>query len=63
MRPLIAHCHFGLGKLYRRTGRHEQAQEHLGTAATMYADMAMASWLEQAEAEMGRLAERHDRDG
>jgi tetratricopeptide (TPR) repeat protein len=52
MRPLIAHCHLGLGKLSRRTGRHEQAREHLGTAATMYSDMAMASWLEQAEAEM-----------
>src|SRR4030095_7307870 len=28
MRPLIAHCHLGLGKLYRRTGKREQAQEH-----------------------------------
>jgi hypothetical protein len=25
----------GLGQLYRRTGRREQAQEHLGTATTM----------------------------
>jgi hypothetical protein len=29
MRPLVAHCHLGLGKLYRRTGKREQAQEHL----------------------------------
>ncbi len=36
MRPLIAHCHFGLGKLYRRTGKGEQAREHLTTATTMY---------------------------
>ncbi|HYU16264.1 MAG TPA: AAA family ATPase, partial [Candidatus Acidoferrum sp.] len=35
MRPLVAHCHLGLGKLYRRTGKREQAQEHLTTAATM----------------------------
>jgi hypothetical protein len=21
MRPLVAHCHLGLGKLYRRTGK------------------------------------------
>ena len=28
MRPLVAHCHLGLGKLYRRTGKREQAQEH-----------------------------------
>ena len=29
MRPLVAHCHLGLGKLYQRTGKREQAQEHL----------------------------------
>ncbi len=53
MRPLVAHCHLGLGKLYRRTGKREQAQEHLRTATTMYSDMEMRFWLEQAEAEMG----------
>jgi hypothetical protein len=26
MRPLVAHCHRGLGKLYRRTGKRDQAQ-------------------------------------
>jgi tetratricopeptide (TPR) repeat protein len=48
MRPLAAHCHLGLGKLYRRTGKREQAQEHLITAATMYREMGMTYWLEQA---------------
>ena len=52
MRPLVAHCHLGLGKLYRRTGKREQAQEHLTTATTMYREMGMTYWLEQAEAEM-----------
>jgi tetratricopeptide (TPR) repeat protein len=56
MRPLIAHCHLGLGKLYRRTGKREQAQEHLTTATTMYRNMGMTYWLEQAEAEMIELA-------
>jgi class 3 adenylate cyclase/tetratricopeptide (TPR) repeat protein len=51
MRPLVAHCHFGLGKLYRRTGRQQEAQEHLTTATTMYREMDMRFWLEQAEAE------------
>ena len=51
MRPLVAHCHLGLGKLYRRTGKREQAQEHLTTATTMYREMDMRFWLEQAEAE------------
>ena len=51
MRPLIAHCHFGLGKLYRCTDEREQAQEHLITATTMYREMGMTYWLEKAEAE------------
>jgi tetratricopeptide (TPR) repeat protein len=50
MRPLIAHCHLGFGKLYRRTGKREQATEHLTTATTMYREMGMTYWLEQAEA-------------
>ena len=56
MRPRIAHCHLGLGKLYRRTSKRERAQEHLTTATTMYREMGMAYWLEQAEAEMRELA-------
>ena len=56
MRPLIAHCHLGLCKLYRRTGNAEQAQEHLTTATAMYGEMGMTYWLEQAEAEMRSLA-------
>jgi hypothetical protein len=51
MRPLIAHCHLGLGKLYRRTGKREQAQQHLATATTMYREMGMTFWLETAEKE------------
>jgi Tetratricopeptide repeat len=51
MRPLVAHCHLGLGKLYRRTDKHEQAQEHFATATTMYRQMDMTYWLEKAEAQ------------
>ncbi|MDO8476257.1 MAG: tetratricopeptide repeat protein [Candidatus Rokubacteria bacterium] len=56
MRPLVAHCHLGLGKLYRRTGEREQAQEHLTTATTMYREMDMLFLLEHAEAELRELA-------
>jgi tetratricopeptide (TPR) repeat protein len=49
MRPLIAHCHLGLGRLYRRIGDHAKAQEHLAPAATMYREMGMGFWLEKAE--------------
>ena len=55
MRPLVAHCHLGLGKLYRRTDKREQAQEHLTTASTMYREMGMTYWLEKAEADMKQL--------
>jgi hypothetical protein len=56
MRPLVAHCHLGLGKLYRRTGKNAEAKEHLSTATTMYREMDMRFWLEQAEAETRALA-------
>ena len=55
MRPLAAHCHLGLGTLYRRTGKREQAEKHFTTATTMYREMGMTYWLEQAEAETRRL--------
>jgi tetratricopeptide (TPR) repeat protein len=50
MRPLVAHCHLALGKLYRRLGKREKAQEHLTTATTMYREMDMRFWLEKADA-------------
>jgi len=56
MRPLVAHCHLGLGKLSLRTDKREQAREHLTTATTMYREMGMTYWLEKAEAEMRDLA-------
>jgi hypothetical protein len=52
MRPLVAHCHLGLGKLYRRTGQRALAGEHLTTAAAMYREMDMRFWLEQTEVEL-----------
>jgi hypothetical protein len=52
MRPLVAHCHLGLGTVYRRRDKREQAQEHLRRATTMYREMAMTYWLEKAEAEL-----------
>ncbi len=55
MRPLMAHCHVGLGKLYRRIGSRQQAEEHLTTAAAMMRDMEMGLWLEKAEGELKEL--------
>jgi hypothetical protein len=55
MWPLVAHCHLGLAKLYRRTGQREQAHEHVTIATTLYREMDMRFWLEQGEAEMKEL--------
>ena len=53
MRPLVAHCHLGLGTLNRRTGDTANPKEHLTAATTMYCEMGMGFWLEKAEAELG----------
>jgi len=55
MRPLIAHCQVGLGKLYRLVGKQQEAKEHLTTATSMMRDMQMGMWLEKAEAELNEL--------
>jgi len=56
MRPLVAHCHLGLGNVSWRTGQFDEAREHLITATAMYREMDMRFWLERAEARMGELA-------
>ena len=56
MGPLVAHCHLGLGKLYRRRDKRDDAREQLTTATTMYREMDMRFWLERAQAEMRELA-------
>lgn len=48
-RSLVAHCHLGLGKPDRRTDKQQQTLEHLATAMTMYGEMDMTYWLEQAK--------------
>ena len=53
MLPLVAHCHLGLGTLYRRTGDPAKAEEHLASATAMYREMDMGFWQEQAEAARG----------
>ena len=55
MRPLVAHCHLGLGKLYRRTDRLAQAREYLTMATASYREMDMQFWLEQTAVEIEAL--------
>ena len=49
MRPLVAHCHLGLGKIHRRAGKAGDAEHHHATATAMYRDMDMRFWLAQAQ--------------
>jgi tetratricopeptide (TPR) repeat protein len=55
MRPLMAHCHRGLGMLYAEIGRREQAGAELSTAIELYRDMGMTFWLPQAEAVLAQM--------
>jgi class 3 adenylate cyclase/tetratricopeptide (TPR) repeat protein len=55
MRPLVAHCHHGLGTLYAATGQQEQARRELATAIEMYRAMDMTFWLPQTEAALAQV--------
>jgi tetratricopeptide (TPR) repeat protein len=58
MRPLQAHCHRGLGTLYTKMGRGEQARAELSAAIELYRTMDMAFWLPQAEAALAQVEGR-----
>jgi hypothetical protein len=55
MRPLQAHCHLGLGTLYAKTARPEEAHAKLTTAIHLYRAIEMAFWLPQAEAALAQI--------
>ena len=52
MRPLIAHCHLGLGKVLAKTEQIEQARDHLTNASTLFQSMSMQYWLKQVHVDM-----------
>jgi tetratricopeptide (TPR) repeat protein len=58
MRPLQAHCHFGLGTLYTKIGRRDQARAKLSAAIDLYRAMEMTFWLPQAEAALAQVEGR-----
>ena len=55
MRPLQAHCHRGLGRLYAATGQREQAHAELSTAIALYRAMDMTFWLPETEAALAQV--------
>jgi tetratricopeptide (TPR) repeat protein len=58
MRPLLAHCHFGLGTLYSKMGQREQARTELSTAIELYRVIGMTFWLPQAEMVLAQVKEQ-----
>ena len=50
MCPLAAHCHLGLGTLYAKTGRLEQARTELSAAMALSRATDVTFWLSRAEA-------------
>jgi tetratricopeptide (TPR) repeat protein len=58
MRPLQAHCHHGLGRLYRQTGRAPQARAALSAAIELFRAMEMTFWLPQAEIALAEVGGR-----
>jgi class 3 adenylate cyclase/tetratricopeptide (TPR) repeat protein len=57
MRPLVAHCHLGLGTLYATTDQRQQACAELSAAIALYRAMDMTCWLPQAEAALAQVVE------
>jgi hypothetical protein len=49
MRPLVAHCHFGLARLLKRIGRGPDVENHRSAATQLYRDMGMLFWLKHLE--------------
>jgi tetratricopeptide (TPR) repeat protein len=41
MRPLVAECHSGMGRLYRHSGKLEEARQHFDAATSLYREMNM----------------------
>ncbi len=62
MRPLVAHCPHGLGRLYASMGRWEQAYATLCSASELFRGLEMAFWLPQAETALAQVAQDPIRD-
>ena len=55
MRPLVAHCHLGLGKLHAKLGRCAEARALLSAGLELYRAMEMTFWLPQAEVALAEV--------
>src|SRR5262249_35210193 len=55
MRPLLAHCHVGLGIVHRKNGNFEATRAHLDEALRLFKETGMTWWSAEAEAKLAGL--------
>ena len=55
MRPLLARCHLGIGRLYLHAGDRDRAEDHLLTATRLFSAMDMPLWLRQTASSLREL--------
>jgi len=55
MRPLLSHCHMGLGQIYQGVGRRDESRSEVRAAIDLYRSMGMAYWLPRAEATLANI--------
>jgi tetratricopeptide (TPR) repeat protein len=56
MRPLVAHCHKGLGHLYLKSEKNEEARSELQAAIELHRSMDMGFWVPEAESALAKTA-------
>jgi len=60
MRPLVAHCHLGLGTLSLKLGRRDQARADLSQALELFRAMQMTFWLPTVEAALAQVVKEDE---
>jgi len=58
MRPLLAHCHLGLGNLYGKLGQPEHARAALSAASELYRALEMTFWVSRADEALAAVGVR-----
>jgi hypothetical protein len=55
MRPLQAHCHCGLGRIWGVRGLPDRARAEFSAAVDLYRSMEMTLWLNRADAALRNI--------
>ena len=56
MRPLVARCHLGLGRVFKSHGETPRSVDHFHTATTLFTQIGMAFWQQLCDSERPRGA-------